>query len=179
MQQLLPTDSSCPDIIISDEWWECRSGVSTVPVSTWNNDNTTSTLTYTLSRYVKRYHCRRHRYGVPLPSQLHRKPAPRTLQKSRILLSTFSVAQSSRPAVTTSEERSSGSLLTFSYAPPLGSGEDGAADGGRAYSSGGDSVDSRERLRRDRIARANKGRVPWNKGRRHSPGIHPIHRLRS
>lgn len=39
-------------------------------------------------------------------------------------------------------------------------------------SSSGDSeeVDERERLRRERISKANKGNTPWNKGRKHSAG---------
>lgn len=31
-------------------------------------------------------------------------------------------------------------------------------------------LDDREKLRRSRISKANKGNVPWNKGRKHSPG---------
>lgn len=146
-----------------------RSSVS-VPLSTGNNDklsdfpcNTTSTW----SINVKRYHSRRHRHGVPLPSQLNFKQTTRILHESQTLIPKASVAQSNRPAFT-SEERSSGSLLTFSYSAPIVSRESEDADGGRAFGSS-DDVDSRERLRRDRIARANKGRVPWNKGRRHSP----------
>lgn len=34
-----------------------------------------------------------------------------------------------------------------------------------------EDVDDRERLRRTRISLANKGNTPWNKGRKHSPGI--------
>jgi hypothetical protein len=34
-----------------------------------------------------------------------------------------------------------------------------------------EDVDERERLRRMRISQANKGNTPWNKGRKHSPGI--------
>lgn len=33
-----------------------------------------------------------------------------------------------------------------------------------------ESVGEREKLRRQRIGLANKGKVPWNKGRQHSPG---------
>ena len=35
-----------------------------------------------------------------------------------------------------------------------------------------EDVDERERLRRTRISLANKGNTPWNKGRKHSPGIY-------
>ena len=31
-------------------------------------------------------------------------------------------------------------------------------------------VDDREKLRRMRISKANKGNTPWNKGRKHTPG---------
>lgn len=34
-----------------------------------------------------------------------------------------------------------------------------------------DSIPEKEIVRRQRIAQSNKGRVPWNKGRRHPPGI--------
>lgn len=33
-------------------------------------------------------------------------------------------------------------------------------------------LDERERLRRLRISKANKGNTPWNKGRKHSAGNH-------
>ena len=32
-------------------------------------------------------------------------------------------------------------------------------------------MDQREKTRRERISKANKGNVPWNKGRKHSPGL--------
>lgn len=45
-----------------------------------------------------------------------------------------------------------------------------------SVSSNGDDeseeVDERERLRRLRISKANKGNTPWNKGRKHSAGIY-------
>jgi hypothetical protein len=34
-----------------------------------------------------------------------------------------------------------------------------------------DSIPEKEIVRRQRIAQSNKGKVPWNKGRRHPPGI--------
>lgn len=39
-------------------------------------------------------------------------------------------------------------------------------------SSSGDlkELDEKERLRRERISKANKGNTPWNKGRKHSAG---------
>ncbi|CAH8306161.1 unnamed protein product [Eruca vesicaria subsp. sativa] len=36
-------------------------------------------------------------------------------------------------------------------------------------SDDGEAVDDRERLRRMRISKANRGNTPWNKGRKHSP----------
>jgi hypothetical protein len=39
-----------------------------------------------------------------------------------------------------------------------------------------EAVDEREKMRRMRISQANKGNTPWNKGRKHSPGmLVPLH----
>lgn len=40
-------------------------------------------------------------------------------------------------------------------------------------------LDEREKLRRMRISKANKGNTPWNKGRKHSAGIFPLRWLLS
>lgn len=45
---------------------------------------------------------------------------------------------------------------------------DGEQDGSGSEDS--EEVSERERLRRMRISRANKGLTPWNKGKKHSPG---------
>lgn len=40
-----------------------------------------------------------------------------------------------------------------------------------------EEMDARERLRRERISKANKGNTPWNKGRKHSAGNTPTFHL--
>ncbi|XP_024357521.1 uncharacterized protein [Physcomitrium patens] len=116
---------------------------------------------------LKRHHSRWHRRIFSFPFLLHFNHATRTFRNPWIFVPTASVAQGRRPIVT-SEDRDSEPLLTFSYEPPALSSEDQEADGGGLYNTNS-TVDSREQLRRERIASANKGRVPWNKGRRHSP----------
>lgn len=90
---------------------------------------------------------------------------------------TASVAQSDRPAVTSGERPSESSLVNFSFALSPVDDKDEDEDGvGVGVGVDGEEVEDdvdvapREQLRRDRIAKANKGKVPWNKGRRHSPG---------
>ena len=38
-----------------------------------------------------------------------------------------------------------------------------------------EEVDEKEKLRRMRISKSNKGNTPWNKGRKHSPGNLLVH----
>lgn len=42
------------------------------------------------------------------------------------------------------------------------------ANAKKAAAAAGGDVDEQEKLRRLKISQANKGRTPWNKGRRHS-----------
>lgn len=48
--------------------------------------------------------------------------------------------------------------------------EDSMFPNSRPFTQGSREIDEKEKLRRMRISKANKGNVPWNKGRRHSAG---------
>jgi hypothetical protein len=121
---------------------------------------------------TRKYQQRRYRKSFLLPSQKH---AIKTSQKLWTVRAgpTADLAQSSQTVV------ASETILSFSYISPAlnredgeGDGEgDGVGDGGMAHNSSTSVVDVRELKRRERIARANKGKVPWNKGRQHSPGM--------
>lgn len=115
----------------------------------------------------KRYRSRRHRRKSSLSFKLYLKHSSKTFQNPWILITATSVAQSRRPLVI-SEDLASDQLLAFSYGSPVLSSEDQDGDGRRAQSTSC-TIDSQEQLRRDRISSANKGKVPWNKGKRHSP----------
>ena len=114
---------------------------------------------------TRKYQQRRYRKSFLLPSQKH---AIKTSQKLWTVRAgpTANLAQSSETVV------ASETILSFSYIPPALNREDGDGDGdgGMAHNSS-TVVDVRELKRRERIARANKGKVPWNKGRQHSPGM--------
>lgn len=117
---------------------------------------------------TRKYQQRRYRKSFLLQPQKHAIKTSQMLWRVRAG-PTASLAQSSRTVV------ASETLLSFSYLPPSLNREDGDGngngEGGMAYSSSSGVVDAREMKRRERIARANKGKVPWNKGRRHSPGM--------
>ena len=51
-------------------------------------------------------------------------------------------------------------------------GMNSSSPGVQPWLPNGDSkdLDEKERLRRSRIAKANKGNTPWNKGKKHRPG---------
>lgn len=54
--------------------------------------------------------------------------------------------------------------------PPPTPSVDGAGPGPSSLALQAGELGERERLRRERISKANVGKVPWNKGRQHSPG---------
>lgn len=56
----------------------------------------------------------------------------------------------------------------FSWRVDVDSGSSAVSDGVEQQSSTEPS--DREKLRRMRISKSNKGNTPWNKGRKHSPG---------
>lgn len=64
-------------------------------------------------------------------------------------------------------------LSSYVDAGALGPGtQDGQerASQSAATSSKNDGLDDKERARRAKISAANSGRIPWNKGRNHTPG---------
>jgi hypothetical protein len=71
-----------------------------------------------------------------------------------------------------SDERGSNGLIVSEHADRELSGiDDSGSCSGIADVCDTDDMSERERKRRERISIANKGKIPWNKGKSHSPGI--------
>ena len=80
--------------------------------------------------------------------------------RGRLLITAVATVETKYPAQT--EHQQSSSLSSSDASKP--------SDGRNGGSDDGEEVDDRERLRRMRISKANRGNTPWNKGRKHSPG---------
>ncbi|KAF3525692.1 hypothetical protein F2Q69_00047000 [Brassica cretica] len=79
--------------------------------------------------------------------------------RGRLLITAVATVETKYPAQT--EHQQSSSLSSSDASKP--------SDGLNGGSDDGEEVDDRERLRRMRISKANRGNTPWNKGRKHSP----------
>ncbi|WZY96771.1 hypothetical protein YC2023_069100 [Brassica napus] len=79
--------------------------------------------------------------------------------RSRLLITAVATVETKYPAQ--KEHQRSSSLSSSDASNP--------SDGLNGGSDDGEEVDDRERLRRMRISKANRGNTPWNKGRKHSP----------
>ncbi|KAJ0242348.1 hypothetical protein HA466_0208250 [Hirschfeldia incana] len=78
------------------------------------------------------------------------------VRKGRLLITAVATVETKYPAQTEHQQISS-----LSSASSNGNGNGSSDDG--------EELDDRERLRRMRISKANRGNTPWNKGRKHSP----------
>ncbi|KAH0920623.1 hypothetical protein HID58_020641 [Brassica napus] len=79
--------------------------------------------------------------------------------RGRVLITAVATVETKYPAQ--KEHQRSSSLSSSDASNP--------SDGLNGGSDDGEEVDDRERLRRMRISKANRGNTPWNKGRKHSP----------
>ncbi|CAN7097397.1 hypothetical protein BRARA_F00094 [Brassica rapa] len=79
--------------------------------------------------------------------------------RGRVLITAVATVETKYPAQTKHQQSSSLSSDDVSK----------HSDGLNGSSDDGEEVDDRERLRRMRISKANRGNTPWNKGRKHSP----------
>ncbi|CAE5960154.1 unnamed protein product [Arabidopsis arenosa] len=78
------------------------------------------------------------------------------VRRGKVLITAVATLETKYPAQKENEQSSS--LSSASSKSSNGSGDDGE-----------EQVDDREKLRRMRISKANRGNTPWNKGRKHSP----------
>ncbi|KAG7600511.1 Nuclease associated modular domain 3 [Arabidopsis suecica] len=76
------------------------------------------------------------------------------VRRGKVLITAVATLETKYPAQKENEQSSS--LSSASSKSSNGSADDG-------------EVDDREKLRRMRISKANRGNTPWNKGRKHSP----------
>jgi hypothetical protein len=79
------------------------------------------------------------------------------VRRGKVLITAVATLETKYPAQ--KENERSSSLSSASSKSSNGSADDGE-----------EQVDDREKLRRMRISKANRGNTPWNKGRKHSPG---------
>jgi hypothetical protein len=78
------------------------------------------------------------------------------VRRGKVLITAVATLETKYPAQ--KENERSSSLSSASSKSSNGSADDGE-----------EQVDDREKLRRMRISKANRGNTPWNKGRKHSP----------
>ncbi|CAH8344071.1 unnamed protein product [Eruca vesicaria subsp. sativa] len=81
------------------------------------------------------------------------------VRRCRVFITAVATVETKYPAQKEHEQSFS---LSSSDASEHSRGLNGSSDDG-------EEVDDRERLRRMRISKANRGNTPWNKGRKHSP----------
>lgn len=84
------------------------------------------------------------------------------VRRGKVLITAVATLETKYPAQKENEQSSSLS----SASSKSSDGRNGGADDGEEL----EQVDDREKLRRMRISKANRGNTPWNKGRKHSPG---------
>ena len=155
--------------------WPLRDGPQTTssPLQRLYNQSIRSS-SHTLSRFW-RFHLHwsfaKHSSGVPHSSSSSNSfESSEFLQECRI---NESVAHGSEPAnndLNDSDERGYSSPIASEYGKS-GLNENANSGTSSAYVCGTNDIDEHERKRRERIATANKGKIPWNKGKSHSPGI--------
>lgn len=97
----------------------------------------------------------------PIPEKFNFNVGRLEIRRGKLLIKAVATLESKRTLQSGDEHKSCNTLQsTIDPNPPVN----------QFRSSSGDSaeVDEREKLRRMRISKANKGNTPWNKGRKHS-----------